>query len=65
MTVDQNIENLQILTKPMTQSGEKYLITFDVNVEQSYTCDQLKCVSTICLAGFCHSPIQLYFPKTT
>jgi len=37
MAVDQNIENLQFLTKPMTQSGEKYLITFDVNVEQSYT----------------------------
>jgi len=33
MVVDQNIEDLQFLTKPVTQSGEKYLITFDVNVE--------------------------------
>lgn len=52
MAVDQNIENLRFLTEPMTQSGEKYLITFDVNAEQSYTCDQLKCVCIICLAGF-------------
>jgi len=52
MAVDRNIENLQFLTKPTTQSGEKYLITFDVNVEQSYTWDQLKCVCIICLAWF-------------
>jgi len=37
MVVDQNIEDLQFSTKPMTQSGEKYLITSDINVEQSNT----------------------------
>lgn len=52
MVVDQNIEDLQFLTKPMTQSGEKYLITFDINVEQAHTWAQLKCVCIICLAGF-------------
>lgn len=50
--MDQNIEDLQFLTKPTTQLGEKYLITFYVNVEQSYMCGQSKCVCIICLAGF-------------
>jgi hypothetical protein len=33
MAVDQDINNLQLLTKPMNQSGEKYLIKFYLNVE--------------------------------
>jgi hypothetical protein len=59
MAVDQDINNLQLLTKSMTQPGEKYLITFYLNVESCQYVRSIKmCMYNICTLVYC-SPVQL------